>query len=253
MTIPRFEAYAEDILSISGTEVVAFFPKVTSENKQAYLDFIGSQYESAVKEAHMIETGTLDDLKEVGYKSFFSVGTKEGFVEDIDREFYHPMWHFSPPMFTYGAINWNGDSTPDYHSVFEAINTLKYESLVSKVRPYVTAGLALSYEEHAQMHSEIEGSSTDFPHSFVFTPVHLDSQDSNTPLVALLGSPMAWDFSLQNLLPEGVVGIYAILSNTCNQTFTYEISGKFSACSLSIAETNLNLGAILKLLLHLRT
>jgi hypothetical protein len=157
-------------------------------------------------------------LQEVGYKPFISRGTKEGFVEDIDRHFYHPMWHFSPPMFTYGAIGWNSASTPDYSDAFEAINTLKYESVVTRVRPYVTAGLSLSSEEHAKMHSEIEGSSTDFPHSFVFTPIHLDSEDSNSPIVAMLGFPIAWDFALLHLLPEGVVGISAVLSNTCNQT-----------------------------------
>ncbi|CAJ1935354.1 unnamed protein product [Cylindrotheca closterium] len=223
--LPKFEAYAEHVLKIAGTEVCTLLPLVTRENKEAYLNYTDNNYERIVAEAHMIENGNLDDLNPVGYKSFLTVGTANGFVEDIDRDFYHPMWHFSPPMFTYGALNWNAISVPDYASVFEAVKILKHEPLISKVRPYVTAGLSLSNAEHAAMHSEIEGSSTDFPHSFVFTPVHLESEDTNSPIVAIIGSAMGWDFSLQNLLPEGVVGINAILKNSCGQSFAYEING----------------------------
>jgi hypothetical protein len=226
--LPKFEAYAEHILKIAGTEACAMFPIVTRKNKEAYLNYTGNNYERVVAEAHMIGNGHLNDLNPVGYKSFFTVGTAKGFVEDIDRDFYHPMWHFSPPMFTYGAVNWNAVSVPDYASVFEALKILRNEPLISKVRPYATAGLSLSNAEHAAMHSEIEGSSTDFPHSFVFTPIHLKSEDRNSPIVAAIGSPMGWDFSFQNLLPEGVIGISAILKNSCNQSFTYEINGTYT-------------------------
>ncbi|CAJ1939564.1 unnamed protein product [Cylindrotheca closterium] len=223
--LPKFEAYAEHILKIAGTEAVTYFPIVTKGNQDAYLNYTGNNHERVIKEAHMIENGNLDDLNPVGYKPFFTVGTKDGFVPDIDREVYYPMWQFSPPMFTYGAVNWNAASVPDYADVFEALRTLKSESPISKVRPYVTAGLSLSNEEHAAMHSEIEGSSTAFPHSFVFTPIYLESEDTDSPIVAALASSMGWDFSLQHLLPEGVIGIHAILKNSCGQSFSYEING----------------------------
>lgn len=226
--LPKFEAHAKRALKIAGTEVCTFFPKVTKENSQAWFNYTNRNYKRTVKEAHMIDNGNLSDLHEDGYKPFFSVATEEGFIEDIDRDHYFPMWQFSPPMFTYGAINWNVISLPEFACVFQAVESLKYESLISEVRPYVTAGLSSSYEEHAAMHSEVDRSSTDFPHSFVFTPIHLDSEDPNSPLVGMLGSAIAWDFSLRNLLPDGVVGIIAVLDNSCSQKFTYEINGKYS-------------------------
>mmetsp|Transcript_18821 Transcript_18821/g.46625 ORF Transcript_18821/g.46625 Transcript_18821/m.46625 type:complete len:283 (+) Transcript_18821:962-1810(+) len=228
VSVPKFESLGVNIRKISGTEILTLFPTVTRANTEAWLNFTDKQHAHNVKESHMLKYKTLDNLNEVGYKSYFQRASPNGFIPDIDRDFYHPMWQFSPPMFSYGAINWNIASTPDLGSVFEAVKELKYESLVSGVRPYVAASLSFTDEEHARMHSEIEGSSTDFPHSFIYTPVHLDSQDFNSPIVALIGAAMAWDFSLRTLLPEGVIGIHAVIKNSCNQSFTYEINGEWS-------------------------
>ncbi|CAJ1936918.1 unnamed protein product, partial [Cylindrotheca closterium] len=225
VALPNFESLAVNFRKISGTEIFTLFPTVTRANTDAWLNYADQQHVPMVKQSHMLKYKTLDNLKEVGYKSYFQRASPNGFVPDIDRDVYHPTWQFSPPMFSYGALNWNVFSLPDLGAVFDAVKVLKNESLVSGVRPYAAASLSFTDEEHARMHSEIEGSSTEFPHSFIYTPVHLDSQDSNSPIVAAIGAAMAWDFSLRTLLPAGVVGIQAVIKNSCNQSFTYEISG----------------------------
>jgi hypothetical protein len=229
VALPNFESLGKNFHKIAGIEIFSLFPTVTRANTEAWLNYTDKQHAHMVKESHMLKYKTLDNLNEVGYKSFIQRISSNGeFIQDIDREIYHPMWQFSPPMFTYGAMNWNIASLPDLASVFDAVKVLKYESLASGVRPYATSSLAFSNEDHARLHSKIEGSSTDFPHSFFYTPVHLDSQDFNSPIVAIFGVAMAWDFSLRNLLPDGVIGIHAVLKNSCNQSFTYEINGKLS-------------------------
>ena len=52
-----------------------------------------------------------------------------------------------------------------------------------------------------------------------------DASDLQSPIVAVVSAGFAWDASLYNLLPEGVVGMRAVIQNNCGQRFTYEING----------------------------
>ena len=76
------------------------------------------------------------------------------------------------------------------------------------------------------MHTKLEDSSAEHPHSFAFHPVHRRDGDYNSDIVAMLATATAWDEALLYLLPEGVIGIHAIIKNDCNQSYTYEIRGK---------------------------
>ena len=67
-----------------------------------------------------------------------------------------------------------------------------------------------------------------FPHSLTMAPVYgsfdVDRSDKDN-LVGYVAGVGLWDFYLSNLLPEGVNGVYAVLSNSCAQTVTYVING----------------------------
>ena len=84
----------------------------------------------------------------------------------------------------------------------------------------------MTQAEHEGMHSKLENSNYENPHSFFATPLLRNISDSDSDIVAYVGGAMAWDVALLNLLPENVVGIHAVIKNNCNQTFTYEIRGK---------------------------
>ena len=62
----------------------------------------------------------------------------------------------------------------------------------------------------------------------------LDDYDS--PVVAVIGAGLAWDLSLRGLLPDQVSGIFAVVSNSCNQSYTYLLDGPDA---LYIGEGNL--------------
>ena len=114
---------------------------------------------------------------------------------------------------------------PDYENIINAVKTLKYDGLWTKVRPYVTVGLSMSEEAHDALHSLRKGSRSDHPHSFVFRPVHERVDDYESKIVAVIGAAVAWDLPLRNLLPDTVTGISAVISNSCNQSYTYLLDG----------------------------
>jgi hypothetical protein len=127
--------------------------------------------------------------------------------------------------FDYSGVNWDIVNTyPEYLSRVEAMEVLRNELLISKVRPYSSQS-AFSKVEHDALHSQVNSSSVKFPHSFVAYPIFSVPGDFKSEIVAYAGSGFAWDFALRNLLPEGVDGIIVEIENNCNQSYSYQISG----------------------------
>jgi hypothetical protein len=105
------------------------------------------------------------------------------------------------------------------------MEVLRDELLFTKFRPYSSQS-GFSKAEHDALHSQVNGSSVKFPHSFVGYPIFRVPGDSKSEIVAYAGSGFAWDFALRNLLPEGVDGIMVEIENNCNQSASYQITGR---------------------------
>jgi hypothetical protein len=126
---------------------------------------------------------------------------------------------------SYRTVNWDNLPVPGIQATQHAVETLKYESVVSIVQGFIE-GDVLTKEEHAALHSSLPHSNVSYPHSFLVHPVHQHPADYESKFVASVVGAFAWDVSLRNLLPENVNGILIEVRNTCNQTCLYEISGK---------------------------
>ena len=100
---------------------------------------------------------------------------------------------------------------------------LKNETLSSPVAPIYVTEVILDADQHDSFHSSIPGSASSYPHTYLYTPVHREVENSDSDIVAVLISIFAWDVAMRDLLPPNVGGIVAVLENTCNQTFTYHI------------------------------
>ena len=173
----------------------------------------------------MLETGSTDALKPVAYHPYISRPSPEGFLPDMERDYYFAAWTFSPPPTSYGLINWNIAGVPDFTGMVNTLLQVEDEVLFSKVRPYIGVPLALSKEEHDAMHDPLDDSHSEHPHSFALKLIRKDPSDPTSEPVGIVGGALAWDFSLLNLLPVGVNGLYAVVSSDCNQTYTYELVG----------------------------
>jgi len=121
-------------------------------------------------------------------------------------------------------VNWNPSTLLNFGSVIDAATTLKYDTVATEVIPY-GVDVLMSKEEHEALHSQRRGSSTDHPHAFVWHPVHEKIEDFDSKIISVIGAAVAWDVPLRNLLPETVKGITAVISNSCNQSYTYLLEG----------------------------
>lgn len=206
----------------SRTEITSVNNIIRRDQWEDWIQYADATYQGWVNESHTI-AGDFDRFQPTNYDNFVSrVGSDGWTPDDDDRERYYINWSFSPPPATYRLINWNLASVPDYGAIVAAIEVLGNQTLVTRVRPYAAAiGTAFAENEHDALHSTLPEGETEHPHSFFFHPVHKDSNDPRSDVVAVVSGGSAWDAALRNLLPEGVNGITVVVKNNCNQTYTY--------------------------------
>lgn len=128
-------------------------------------------------------------------------------------------------MSTYYSINWDKWATvPSFVAMGEAMFELMNETVYSPVRPYLES-LSFTQEEHSAMHSTRMNSDINYPHSFIYAPIHEILNDDQSKIVGVTGGGFAWDYALRYLLPNNVEGIIVEIQNTCNQSNLYELIG----------------------------
>eukprot|EP00934_Nitzschia_sp_Nitz4_P002225 Nitzschia sp. Nitz4//scaffold55_size114948//37568//41472//NITZ4_003894-RA/size114948-augustus-gene-0.69-mRNA-1//-1//CDS//3329554509//2225//frame0 len=154
---------------------------------------------------------------------------KVGFLTMKERETYWAGFVCAPAPYSYGLINWwNVGSNDVYGPMIEAMVDMKYDPVLSPVKPYEVAIRTMhSREEHEEMHTDLDilDGSPASPHSFWGFPVYENPLDKESRIVATHLAAMAWDVFLLGLLPEGVRGITVVVDNTCDQSFTFELDG----------------------------
>ena len=67
----------------------------------------------------------------------------------------------------------------------------------------------------------------DTPDSVILIPIYREvkKQQHSNDIVAVVNSILPWRNYFLDLLPDGIEGIVLVMSNTCNQTWSYEING----------------------------
>lgn len=230
-TFPRFEQFGYNTLFQSKTEVMNIFHRVREENLEEWLAFSNSSYKAWFDEGYEIESRregaqVYDNFNGIGYHPYITRAGADGFVPEEHKHTHWVSWSYSPPPFTYGFTNWDFSSVPDYDNLIKASIQLKNETLFTQVRFYVSADIAFTKGEHAALHSPVlKTVTTQLPHSILFQPIHKIPDDDDSEVVAFIAGGSAWDASMLDLLPDGVNGLYVVVRNNCNQSYTFVING----------------------------
>lgn len=63
------------------------------------------------------------------------------------------------------------------------------------------------------------------PHSYLVEPVFTAVGEASALIAGYIQGLVPWDRLLQNVLPEGVSGVYVVLENNCAEIYTYVLNG----------------------------
>lgn len=238
--VPMFELLGSQTREQTKAEMIGWAPFVTAAQQLNWSEFCTTNlnwYNESID-------FTNNALKEEG-KEFVSVPGAAflNFIWTAGNETipifprfppgpFGPIWQLSPPPNLVTFINYDmmhgGLIEPMLPSLFllrEGLMT----SLLPDVKPF--ASLFVSEADHEASHLQYvkeayNGSTFSHPHSIHVQPVYEKLNDHESDIVGLLHSLIAWDTFMSSLLPEGVTGITAVLSNTCGEVNTYFLDGK---------------------------
>ena len=231
-----FELHAKNMRQQSQMETINFLPLVQNSERAAWIEYSNEKHQTWVQEGHYLQKESLERL--VGgddtYHPYVSHRLADGsFQNETELDSYFVSWQYSPPPATYDLINGNLYSVPFFATAGQAVTTLGNETVMTPVFKHVGIPTAMTKDEHKDLHSELLDTRSENPHAFAVHPVRRvfvpssDNPHGGKPgdIVGLLAGAAAWDVALLDLLPEGVEGILAVIQNTCNQSYTYEIRG----------------------------
>lgn len=221
VVLPFFEASAMRYFEQSKGEFIGLNNFVDEHERESYTRWVNLHFGQWLKDSHMIRYGNLDllDQDPAKYNPYISQRTPDGFPPDETRPYYTVRTVHSPPMRALGpSLNLNIATIPGTATLVESLLALRNETLITRIKPYTV----LPEDEHQNFHTD---SNADNPHSFMHQPIYEKVNDPTSKIVGTVTSAVAWDSSLQDLLPAHVEGIHCVIRNNCNQSFTYSVKG----------------------------
>ena len=242
VTPPMFEITAEQVRVQSRVEGIAFAPIVEWRKR--------SEWESySVKEQGWIQDSRKNNLGKNGVLPVqdppFDLPISERIMglcpnaslsicplEESEKEVV-PAWMISPPPFLSTLINIDIQNTAlgEYNiDVLKSIRDTRDISLHVDLDTDFLNGQLTSQDSHLSYHEQfVETDGKDpytRPHAVMFTPIFEMPGDLDSDIVAATISIVAFDAYVSELLPDDVTGIVLVIKNSCDNAYTYELSGR---------------------------
>jgi hypothetical protein len=239
VTVPTFEILGQTTRAQSGIEFLLFTPLVddtTRSHWEQYSDNNQWWIEESRNLALASGEGTVfsSDYSTEPIKPYLFEYDLENFeIEPTTKPPYFPIWQMSPPPFDPAhIINFNRASKPFFESHLSSVLGSGEGTMSPVFNAKVLSNWAIKEHDHDDYHAKFVKSSEgtdmtafDRPHCGFMQPVYRDLYDPTSGIVATMQAGVPWDSYMSNLLPEGVSGINIVLSNTCDQSFTYSLDG----------------------------
>jgi hypothetical protein len=247
VTLANFEVTVSYTRAQASSELVVVCPLV-DKNKNTY----STQHQGWIRESFNTLEKAQPDLDPIP-SSIYRFGRLKGptilMAEDGSDDLpMAPFWQMSPPPFETSIVNYNALSLPEYRENYQTMLQTR-SFVVGRAQLNFLIGYAISQADHDALHDAAEnhsntigdaggdtakhnndtqkkvGFANDHPHSSIIYPVFARAKDVNSTIVAIVVAVLPWDAYFENLLPDGVDGIYCILKNSCGQEFTYVLNG----------------------------
>ena len=186
-------------------------------------------FEDPINSAGLNLTGEFPAITEKIYRLDESLEP----VTNYSTALYAPVWQISPAPFEPSLVNYDLLSNPTFEQMFNLL-IAGQAGLSAFFDPSFTDVIyegIYTEEAHAATHDRVQGGEeglrfrpSEQPHTVVLAPIRRDFGPDGG-LVGLLSAVISSDKFLSGQLPEGVNGVYVVITNTCDQAFTYMVNG----------------------------
>ena len=211
VTVPHFELKGQDLLEQTGAGTVYLSIVVNENEREKWENYTNVNqdwiHEGLVFQGQAIHAPGIVPYIHLRESNPAGRGFKPSPKLTANNDpFYVPVWQIAPvptDQDDINLVNYNLYSEEDFQGDFEIIRETKHVAL--------SKALELNDEYP-------------FPRSMVHQPIFKETVDGGDP-VGLLSATVAWDSFFENRIATGTDEIVLVLTNTCNQTYTYFING----------------------------
>jgi hypothetical protein len=214
--LPDFEQLGVGAKFLTGAVFIAFSPLVKQEdragweaysveNQQWIADGLGF---SPPWEVSAIP-GEVRDIPGFVYRK-----TLRSYVPEVEMEQYSPVWQMSPPPADTSIVNFNLFNNPTFKSLTNFTDSTRQAGLSEVLDTSELFGAAVPEEDG-------------HPHSIIVIPVFREAFNPFTEIVGHVVAVIPWFKFFENILAESPIsGIYAVVEDSCGNSFTYFIESQ---------------------------
>jgi hypothetical protein len=240
MTLPSMGIYVNHTRTHSGSESVVVCPFVQAQDLAAWANY------SVYHQGWMVEDSmnmpgndaALGLITPMVYDVTMVNGMPSPQPTDGSGPYpAAPVWQMSPIPAQTAIINFNTMSMPDMQQNYKDIMDTRDVVISSVDEGFIMAqdapkeSDATSDSSHAHKNGIAEVSEAaqkagrNLPLSRMIYPIFESLHQEDSTIVGMIINVLPWDKYLENILPEGVVGVTCVLHNTCDQSYTFLLNG----------------------------
>jgi class 3 adenylate cyclase len=236
VTVPDFEVRGTKTRNLANVLSLMFLPVVTVDTRSAWEDH-------SVKDQSWLQDSL--DFRAMGTNR--SGGSDGGFeLEPISPVIFSgdndevadimlttvgtflPLWQISPGVSVHSVYNYDMLSRDEFSGPLQALLESK-EAVIGKSidlsAPSSRRSSSSSFFSLLLHDPEVMVNTTSGPLSTLFYPI-LDGYQEGSKIVGTLVVLQYWHELFANVLPTSADGIIAVLENTCNQIYTFQINSE---------------------------
>ena len=210
VTVPHFELKGQDLMKQTGAGTV-YLSLVVGENQREEWEEYSTENQGWVHEGLIYQGQAVEAPSVVPYIHLLepnpekTPGLKPDPGTTSDRPYYVPVWQIAPAPTDQGinVVNYNLFAEIDFRADFEVIRNKKHAVLSKSL----------------ELNDEFP-----YPRSAIHQPIFKGTSYEGEP-VGLLSSVVPWESFFVSRIASGTDEIVLVLSNECNQTFTYVVNG----------------------------
>jgi hypothetical protein len=219
-TLPHYESFVKTMVDSNHTQGVQVVMVVEPSQLDDYVRYTKQNVLKWMEEGHLLYDGDSDgfDVGD-GLPMYLKDATGSGVVPLQHDNRYLPLWTSYPPPRTLDSVNLDLASLE--LPFFESLLALKTDNVLAPGFMHRLTGESA----HAGLEPAHEAMQ-EHPHVHLLTSVKQNSDDPDSPVVAILISDISWGAFLTGLLPESVEGVDLVVQSNYNETFTYRIQGQ---------------------------
>jgi hypothetical protein len=237
VAMPSFEVQGGQTRGITHNDVVMWIPFVTELQREEWSNFTNAEKDWYNESLMILQTDVSrrndSYIHDAQFRSFIweehpdVVEAPQGNPTTI----FAPLWESSPPPFSISSCNYNVLEDKDIN---KAVNDMfsHRDAMVGAGKVSMDDLLKHFFDPDdfsKYVHTDSVFTTNDLvyehPHSTHMQPVFLHLKDRESEMVGFILSIITWDHFLEDLLHTAISGVVAVLENTCDQAFTYEMHG----------------------------